>query len=181
MQKNQLSLRKAALEAMEDNVIPAGTVAVSRQGPDGQLGYSWNVTFLSDYHRTFFGDLPLFTFDSFSNFSGFNASAHVMKVREGTQQEVQRVSVTAISGEISNSSAFSLRVGDYFTQPILSRPTNNSCISKVTEVQTITTSTIDTTTAGGDFDVSMYLVFRLRFGQSVTSWIDANKVSKIQK
>ena len=48
---------KSALEGMPNNIIPAGTVAVTRTGPDPQLGYSWTVTFLSDYARTFEGEL----------------------------------------------------------------------------------------------------------------------------
>jgi hypothetical protein len=50
---------KEALESMPNNIIPPGTIAVSRTGPDGERGYSWTVTFLSDYARTFEGDLNL--------------------------------------------------------------------------------------------------------------------------
>jgi hypothetical protein len=38
---------KAALEGL--STIPSGTIAVTRTGPDGQLGYSWTISFLSDY------------------------------------------------------------------------------------------------------------------------------------
>ena len=53
LMSRMMSLMKdftTALEALAG--IPAGTVSVSRTGPDFQLGYSWTVSFLHDYART---------------------------------------------------------------------------------------------------------------------------------
>ena len=78
---------------------------MSRTGPDGQKGYSWTVTFLSDYLRTFEGDLNSFTIPSITNgvsanggFSGVFASggtiagntvtATVKEVRKGDLEKL---------------------------------------------------------------------------------------------
>ena len=54
---------KEALESLGNNVIPTGTIAVSRSGPNGEKEYTWTVTFLNDFARTHEGDLNLITFD----------------------------------------------------------------------------------------------------------------------
>jgi hypothetical protein len=48
------------------------------------------------------------------------------------------------------------------------------CNSSQTEIQTISTKTVDTTTSGGDDQVSQSLYFRLIYGMEMTSWIAAN-------
>ena len=163
---------KAALEAMPNNIIPPGTIAVSRTGPDQQLGYSWTVSFLSDYNRTFEGDLEPFVFDN-SLLTGEDANGTVVEVRKGTVKEVQLVAVTT-SATVDESIVMQLNYEGLSTEPIVIRHSNDVCDSSITEIQTITTSTVDTTTAGGDSDVSMYLQFRLAYGNEITSWIDAN-------
>eukprot|EP01037_Dinobryon_pediforme_P037148 gene37148-44477_t len=98
---------KAALEAMSNDIIPAGSISVSRTGPDGQRGYTWLVSFLSDFPRTFYGPQSLFTFDN-SLLTGTNATGTVEKVLTGTQQEVQSVKVTKTTGSISSNYTFQL-------------------------------------------------------------------------
>ena len=52
-------------------------------------------------------------------------------------------------------------------------------MSAVTEVQEISTSTVDTTAliSGGDNLISQFLEFRLQYGSELTGWISANPPS----
>lgn len=133
---------KAALVAMPNNIIPAGTIAVSRVGPDAQRGYTWTVTFLSDYARTFEGDLNPFT-SNVALLTGEDAVVTVLEVRKGTQKEVQRVAVTT-SDMVLNSTMMRLEYNGELTGGIAVRPSNGTCNSAIVEVQTITSSTVNT-------------------------------------
>lgn len=165
---------KAALEAMGSNIIPPGTISVARTGPDEQLGYSWTVTFLDDYYRTFYGNQSPFVFSP-AGLTGSGAGGTVREVFQGTFQEVQQITVTkSTAGAIAAPMVMDLTFSGQTTIPILVSPPNGTCDSNVVEVQEISTTTVDTTTAGGDYDVSMYLQFRLTFGNKATSWINAN-------
>lgn len=169
---------QTALESMPNNVIPPGTIAVSRTGPDGQQGFSWTVSFLSDYNRTFFGNVPSFNFIH-PGLTGKNATADVNVVQQGTIQEVQDIVVSATaafnsSSTLARGNYFTLSYRGQITQPIPLKPSTSTCNSARTEVQTVATSTRDTTTSGGDDGVSMYLQFQLRYGSDVTAWIQAN-------
>jgi len=162
--------------AMVPPLIPSGTIAVTRSGPDGQKGYSWTVTFLNDYARTFEGDLKMFSttiLGGGANLTGSGAAATPFEVRKGTIKTVQLIAVTH-AGTVNTSTHMELTFGSYTTRRIKLRPNSTSCASSVTPVQTITSSTVDTTTSGGDSDVSMYLQFRLQYGNEVTDWINAN-------
>jgi len=98
---------KAALEAMSGGIIPAGSISVSRIGPDGQRGYTWLVSFLSDYSRSFYGPQSLFTFNG-GSLTGSSAVGSVSKVRTGTTQEVQSIKVTKSTGVINQAHTFAL-------------------------------------------------------------------------
>jgi hypothetical protein len=129
---------KNALVAMPNNIIPAGTVAVSRVGPDAQRGYTWSVTFLSDYARTFEGDLNPFTYNA-TRLTGLGASATTKEVRKGTYKEVQRIDVT---GTVAATTMMQLVYNGYTTDGIKVSPASGLCTSSITEVQTITSSTV---------------------------------------
>ena len=131
---------KAALVSMTNNVIPAGAIAVSRVGPDAQRGYTWTVTFLSDYARTFEGDLNEFTFDT-TNLTGEDAVATTIEVRKGTYKEVQRIAVTS-TGVVASTTMMRLSYDGSITDSIAVRPDSGNCSSSIVEVQTITSSTV---------------------------------------
>jgi hypothetical protein len=123
---------------MPNNIIPAGTVAVSRVGPDAQRGYTWSVTFLSDYARTFEGDLNPFIYNA-TRLTGLGASATTKEVRKGTYKEVQRIDVT---GTVAATTMMQLVYNGYTTDGIKVSPASGLCTSSITEVQTITSSTV---------------------------------------
>jgi hypothetical protein len=154
--------------------IGAGGFAVTRTGPDGQLGYSWTVSFLSDFNRTFYGPQSLFNFDS-SLLTGAGAKGQVKKFRVGTVQEVQEILVAKLTaGAINSTMAMNLVYNGQRTVPISVSPSGGVCTSNIVAVQSITSSTFDNSQFGGDFDVSMYLQFRLVYRELTTGWIDAN-------
>jgi hypothetical protein len=162
---------KAAIENL--TMIPPGTTAVNRIGPDLQLGYTWTVTFLSNYQGANQGSLQLFT-TSTAALTGKSAGMQVVKVRDGTFKEVQKITVSTTSSSLDYARMMSLQFNGQSSSLIKVRPSGNVCISSITEVQTITSSTIDTTALGGDFDVSLYLQFKLSYGSEVTGLINAN-------
>ena len=110
------------------------------------------------------------------NLSGTGKTVTITELRPGTQKEIATFEVETDANMADSvvasfkyngetSSTFSIYPGiDSFA----------SCDTSVDEVQYITTSTSDTTTAGGDHEVDMYLQFRLRYGSEVTDWINAN-------
>lgn len=130
---------KAALVAMPNNIIPAGTIAVSRVGPDAQRGYTWTVTFLSDYARTFEGDLNDFAY--VSSLTGDVPVIDVLEVRKGTRKEVQRIDVST-TNMVLNTTMMMLEYNGQLTGGIAVRPSNGTCNSAIVEVQTITSSTV---------------------------------------
>ena len=70
--------------------VPAGTVAVSRSGPDPENGYVWTVSFLDDAERTWeknLGDDFDFHIASTANLIGVDARAKVETLREGTMKQ----------------------------------------------------------------------------------------------
>jgi hypothetical protein len=154
---------KNALEATSGNAFPTGSVAVSRTGPDGQLGYTWLVTFLQDSAGTFEGNVGSLSVSD-ANVTGSNITSYVSTINPGTVQEVQLIRVTA-SSAVSSTTFMQLEYNGAKTIPILVKPANGVCMSSSIEVQTITTSTVDSTGSGGDFDVSMYLKMRLKYGE----------------
>lgn len=143
---------KTELEKMPNNVFPAGTVAVSRSGPDGQKGYSWTVTFLADYSRTHEGSLNYFTSDK-AALTGTTTLISVNKVRDGTFKHVKKLELSShVSPPFNAAVKLSLSVDEggisYFS-PNISFAT--ICNGPVPEIQFI-----DTTSPGGDHQVSPF-------------------------
>ena len=154
----------------------SGAVSISRMGPDGQLGYSWSVSFLENYSKLTEGPQKLFVVNS--QLTGKGVSVKVAKVRVGSTKDVQMIAVSTISHNISvnHSTVMVLDYEGHRTIPIHLLPYANStrCSSSVTEVQTISTSTSDTTRFGGDDDVSVYLMIRIQYRSEVSGLISVN-------
>ena len=75
---------EAILNGMSGNVLPTGSIAVSRTGPDGQLGYTWLVTFLENSAHTFSGSQQPFVWDQTSKatLTGSESSVTVAYVKQ---------------------------------------------------------------------------------------------------
>jgi enamine deaminase RidA (YjgF/YER057c/UK114 family) len=160
--------------------IGVAAIAVTRIGPDGQLGYSWTVSFLSDFNRTFYGPQSLFGFDS-ALLTGAGARGQVKKLHVGTLQEVQEILVRKLTaGVINTTMAMELVYNGQRTLPIFVSPSGGVCTSDIVAAQSITSSTTDNSQFGGDSDVSMYLQFRLVYRELTTGWIDANPTGTIE-
>ena len=72
---------------MTNNVLPSGSIAVSRNGPDGQLGYSWTVTFLENSKLTFSQSQLLFNYAT-SSLTGSGVNLYVNKLKSATYPPV---------------------------------------------------------------------------------------------
>ena len=160
--------------------VPAGTIAVSRTGPDGQLGYSWTVTFLDDYKHTWAGQPTIGR--SNTGLTGTGSSVEVATLRPGTVKDVQTITVKATSvgtgTAIDPTSTMRLSFKNATTIPISINPSGTTCMSSITAVQNITTSTVSVSPVTvGDGQVSHYLQFRPQYGSEVTPWINANPAS----
>jgi hypothetical protein len=178
---------KNALEKLD--TIPKGTVAVSRSGPSGELEYTWTVTFLTDFNRTHEGDLELIIPNYNTTLTGDNSVVTVaeLKNRKGTIKEVQQIGVILpYNDAINTTTMMKLQFRNQSTVPIYlyyNGTTDSTCSSAVTEVQTITSSTVDRvgTVSQGDSEVSTYLQFRIKYSTplttKVTDWIYANPSS----
>jgi len=70
----------AALNAMSNNVLPTGSIAVTRSGPDGQYGYSWTVTFLENSKLSFSGAQNLFDYAT-GSLTGTGVSLKAVKTK----------------------------------------------------------------------------------------------------
>lgn len=165
------SLFQTTLEAMPANIIPPGTIKVSRVGPDAQLGYTWTISFLSDYAGTFKGDINPFVFVN-DTLTGSGAKGIVKEVRKGTYQEIQEIALSS-TADLNASTVLQIEYNGQISEPIGIVFKNGLCNSSLTEIQTISTTTVDTTTSGGDNEVSKNLFFRLIYGMEMTSWISA--------
>jgi hypothetical protein len=158
-------------------LIPAvtgGAVSVSRTGPDGQKGYVWSITFLETVSRITEGPQSLFVVAS--SLTGTNVLnptiVSVATVRVGTVKEVQKLTVT--HGSSTTAMNMILQYDGQSTAVIPLSPFQTNCNSQVTEVQTITSSTIDTSRRGGDNSVSINLQMRIKYGNEVTALISVN-------
>lgn len=156
---------KAALEA-----VGTGEVSVHRAGPNFELGYAWTVSFLERE-----GDLPLVgvAFGGSANgttvsdptgvLQGVDALARVVETRKGTVKAVQTISTFGgRDGGVNASTKFFLKFRGAATG-VIEANVNGTCDATAREVQTITTSTVDTFGAGGDDHVSSLLYFSLVF------------------
>ena len=158
--------------------VPTGTVAVSRSGPDPENGYVWTVSFLDDAERTWeknLGDDFDFHIASTANLIGVDARAKVETLREGTMKEIQLLNVTRGGGNDTKNDYFYLEFGGQITGKIFaaSDAKTGKCGDAVSEVQRISSRTVDTTASGGDAAVSPRTTFRLGYGRETTGYIYA--------
>jgi len=175
---------KSALESMSNNVFPAGTISVSRTGPDGQKGYSWTVTFLQDYARTHEGSLNYFQY-SVASLSGSTPLISIAKVRDGTFKHIKKLDITSMinpqpSGWLSDNALLSLQIvegGVNYYAPNISFVTSTSPYQTICDGPQPEVQYIDTTAPTGDYKVSQFLQLKLRYLTQETPWIYANKTT----
>jgi hypothetical protein len=162
---------KSALE-QSPSVTP-GSISVLRHGPDRLNCFNWTVEFLAGHS----GDLnPMKALSEFTH-----GSVEVVEVRKGSTKEVQKLTTTSLQGFMNESVEATLTFRGMTSIPFPVLPSNDSCSSSVTEVQTITSMTADTVQEMGvdDSKISPNLQFRLsystiKYGDEVTDWISAN-------
>ena len=153
--------------------ISNGTLDVVRTDPDGQIRIFVDDIFLSDYLRTHEGDLPIPIADG-SSLTGTNANTDIDELRTGTKKQVSKITITQ-EEEASLTISIEAYI-DYDNEKSIAfsiypyEDSNNvfHWHTSQDEVKTITTTTADTSTSGGDYEVDKYLQFRLRYGSEVT-------------
>ncbi|RHZ09977.1 hypothetical protein DYB37_000142 [Aphanomyces astaci] len=155
---------KAALE-----LIPGiGTVKVVRSGPDYQLGYTWTISFLTLKGPVSALGFTTGTLTETRSDSVVSKAITVVRTRPGTTQAVQSIATTTTLTAVPVASTFQLQ----FTNNGVTTTTGNipanpmgdgTCMSTLTEIQRIKTSTVDTTNMGGDNLVSPLTFFQLVF------------------
>lgn len=146
-----------------------GAVSVSRAGPDGQMGYIWSISFLETISRITEGPQNPFIYTPSALLTGTGAVVTVVNVRTGTVKEKQTITVTNTNSALNYY--MYLNYNGQTTAGIALKPYATSCITPITEVQTITSSTVDTSAYGGDNDVSINLQMRIKYGNEVTALI----------
>ena len=180
---------KELLEGLPNDVIPKGSIAVSRTGPNGEKQYTWTVTFLNNYQRTHEGNLMPFDADFTALTPNGEAEVVVDELRKGTRKDVQTMTVSAAGGTIPDDRMMTLNFRNETTVPFRFHYDdslgNPSCDSIVTEQQKITSSTLntETTQSQGDGEVSTNLEFRLVYSTpyitETTGWIKANPLGTV--
>lgn len=169
---------KAALEAISNSVIPSDSVAVTRSGPDLQFGYTWTVQFLDDKTHSFLGSLDYFV-PNYGSLTGENAKVTITKLRPGSVREVQQITINTT--QFNASTYMALKFGELETIGIQALPSSSApyCVSSVTEVQTISSSTqmFGRPQEFGSWQVSHDTMFRVAYGDQMTDWITANPLS----
>jgi hypothetical protein len=161
---------KLALEAIGGDGR-VGTVAVTRVGPDPELGYSWKVSFISKQGNMCGPNGGLTCTTDVTNLLGTGKAATIFVNRVGTAKEVQVIKVTETSaGTVPATIYFRLgfanHLGYQWTEQIAANPSSGVCMSTQREVQTITTTTTNV--------VSSQTTFRLTFEGKTTGLIYAN-------
>jgi len=153
-----------------------GVVDISRSEATTVGGYTWTISFVEDLAGTHRGDVPDFeVVSSLSGGSGVPPSIVVNEVRKGTIKEVQRISISAGGSGVDPLSSFKLEFQGQSTGDILALPLGGtSCLGSTAAKQLITTSSEDTSTAGGDDTVSLLTTFSITYNGFVTSPINAN-------
>ena len=143
-------------------------------------GCTWTVSFLEDVSRLHRGDMPeLVAHSLLTGTSGESPSIVVTEERKGTVKEVQTITVHGgDGGNVDLASSFKLRFEGEETGDILALPLGgNTCLGSTKAKQIITTSTVDTSGAGGDDSVSHLTTFALIYEGHITSNILANGAS----
>ena len=152
---------QAALQGMG-----TGAVNVVRSGPDLFQAYSWRVSFIAQA-----GDVTGIV-ATYGALLGASAKALVLETAKGTVREVRTISTASSSlspgTPVSASTRFRLQYGVQQTGPIQANAAGG-CSPTQLEVQSISTTTVDTTATGGDFIVSPALTFQLIFSDRVTA------------
>ena len=164
-------------KALED-LVSIGTVDVRRSKRTAVGGYTWTISFIEDLSGTHRGNVPEFkVISSLLGGSDANPLITVEEVRKGTVKEIQRISVSAgsIGVGVDPNSSFKLEFQGQTTGDILALPMGGTtCLGSTAAKQLITTSTIDTSTAGGDDTVSPLTTFTISYDKFVTSPVYAN-------
>lgn len=166
----------ATMKGILQNLNSIGTVDISRSEVTPVGGYTWTISFLEDSTGTHRGDVPeLVVISSLHGGSGIQPSIVVDEARKGTVKEVQRISIAAGGASVDPLSSFRLEFQGQSTENILALPLGGTtCLGSTVAKQLITTSTIDTSTAGGDDSVSPFTTFTISYKEFVTSPIHAN-------
>ncbi|GMH62447.1 hypothetical protein TrRE_jg6911, partial [Triparma retinervis] len=178
------SVFSAALTAADATRFPAGTVNIDRTAsPDYENGYTWTVSFLADHPNTHAGDVPLFSMKAAPTVThathpvtndDTKSAVTVTETRAGTTKEVKTITVTPNTNPVAADSTFQLTYNGLQTGQIQMYPapagcTGDACCSGADrEKQTITTSTADTTSTGGDYTVSTLTTFTLSYAGETT-------------
>jgi hypothetical protein len=127
---------KAALEQLTD----VGVVAVTRTGPDPELGYQWVVSFLQDE-----GNQPaLNAVQTLLTTTGTGATNQLVTIAEsraGTVKEVQTITTSTTNNEVQADTQFRLEYDGQQTGLINAA---GSCDTTVREKQRITITTTNT-------------------------------------
>lgn len=155
-------------------------VHVDRMGPGPQGNYDWTISFTGDA-----GDVSPFTSDVTSltetRNDGIDSKAiSVTEKHKGTVQEVQQITTsTSDPTAVSTATYFQLQYTangvSTTTGQIFANPNGDgTCLPQDYEVQQIVTTTVDATSAGGDFEVSNTTSFRLSLSGEQTTDIFAN-------
>lgn len=156
------------------NSITAVDITRSKSSRVG--GYVWTVSFVEDLAGTLRGDLPdLEVISNLNSGAALSPSISVKEVRKGTLKEVQLISISAGSTKVNPLSSFQIEFQGQRTGDILALPIGEtSCLGSTAAKQLITSSTEDTSTAGGDNTVSHQTTFTISYGGFVTALIKAN-------
>nr|AIG55740.1 secreted protein [Thraustotheca clavata] len=150
------------------SALNIGSLQVTRSGPDYQQGYTWTVSFL-----TLAGNVPSFTYQA-AGLTETRSDGVVSKVitigtpRQGTIQAIQSIATTTTGTNVATTTFYQLQFiyngVTATTGPIPANPLGDgTCLPTLTEIQQITTSTIDLTASGGGYSVSPLTSFQLAF------------------
>lgn len=177
---------KAELESLSS--IDTGSISVTRTGPTGELEYVWTVMFLNTMDREHEGDRPMIGADGTGLLPSGVTTIEVNELRKGTFKTIQEIAVGA-DGSIPDDTMFTLTYGGEETVPIFLHYDDGAggrqCQSMATEVQKITSSTLntETTLSMGDGEVSTALEFRMVYSTAyiteTSGWIHANPSSNV--
>lgn len=147
-----------------DALSSIARIHVERTPLDIVGGCTWTVSFLEDASRLHRGDMPeLVAHSLLTGTPGESPSIVVTEERKGTIKEVQTITVDGGDGDNADlTSSFKLRFECEETGDILALPLGgNTCLGSTKAKQIITTSTVDTSGAGGDDSVSHLTTFAL--------------------
>lgn len=122
-----------------EKLAAVGVVAVTRTGPDPELGYQWVVSFLQDEGNR----APLTAVKTGLTVSSVGDAGDVVvaEVRTGTVKEVQTIATTTTGAAVSATTKFRLEYDGQKTGLIFANSNAGNCDSSVREKQRITVTT----------------------------------------